>query len=128
MKKLILLIAVVVLSINYCSAQDIYGNAFPRKFGNFAPTTLTGTTVTVDSELNDEFIITLTNNTTFMIANMQEGDKLIVTVINPDVYTVTFTGVHWKDGLDPESSIFATDFFQFYYTGGIIYGFVSQNF
>ena len=87
---------------------------------------LSGTTPTIDWNLGHHFaLIPLSGNTTFKIANSQDGQRVVVAVRNAaTTYTVTWpSSIFWTGGSAPTQSVTnKTDLYILDNIGGSVFG------
>lgn len=70
---------------------------------------------------------TLGANSTFTFSNATDGFTIIVVLINPSTYTVTWPTVKWAAGTPPTQTTNGTDVYTFVQVGSTIYGSAVQN-
>lgn len=126
------------LSATTISASTIYaGNLTANTFAVFPIVTNANTAQTINLSLSDQFMYTLTGNTSFTFSNNGNGKSWIVAVnTNPTTsgYTGTFTAttasIKWAYGITPvmTSETGKTDMYSFVQMNGIIYGDYSQSY
>lgn len=84
---------------------------------------LTGTNPTIDFNLGHHFAQTLSGNTTYKIANSQDGQRIAISVRNNATsYTVTWpSNVFWPSGA-PTQTASKTDVYLIENIGGSLFG------
>lgn len=67
----------------------------------------------IDCSKSDTFTISLTANTTFTLANMTDGQIVLVEVTDTNTSTIAFSGVRWSGGSAPSQTTNGVDVYTF---------------
>jgi len=84
----------------------------------------------IDWSVASSYTKTLSANTTFTFSNSQAGKTIVMKVVNPSTFTVTWptsATLKWPGGTAPTQTVNGTDVYTFWYDGSIYFGSVVSD-